>query len=212
VTETPEGTLAPGCEHEIATLLERADAIGIGPGLGSVRATLEWVGDFLRRTGIPAVVDADAIGAIPPPPHTAVRVATPHSGELARWTGSEIASSLDRLEVAWRTAAKRGVTVLAKGAPTFVATPAGKLYVNRSGHAGLATAGSGDVLTGVVAAFLAAGCGASESAVLGAFVHGRAAELATRETSPRSLVAGDLLGSLGAALHDLELPGLPPSA
>ena len=206
VAETPEGTLAPQCEAALAPLLERADALAVGSGFGPNRTTLDWIEGFLARLALPAVIDADAIAALSGSPHPAIRIATPHAGELTRWTGERIGGALDRLDLAARTATGRQLVVLAKGAPTFVAAPDGRLWVNSSGHVGLATAGSGDVLTGMIAALLGAGCGAAGAAALGAYLHGRAAEIASRGRAARSLVAGDLLDSIGIALFELESP------
>jgi NAD(P)H-hydrate epimerase len=202
--ETAEGTLSPAAMPVVSPLLERADAVAVGSGLGMTEPARDLVRELLAGTTRPAVVDADAVSAIGRPPHRAPRVATPHAGELERWTARPAGTALERLSAAARTAEGLEVVVLAKGAPTFVATPQGALFVNGSGHAGLATAGSGDVLTGVVAALLAQGLAPGDAASLGAFLHGRAAEIATRDGSPRSLLAGDLLRNLGRAYRSLE--------
>lgn len=204
--ETEDGTLAPAAGEVLAPLLERAGALAVGSGLGDSGATRAWVQQFLATAARPAVVDADAVLAMPRPPHRAPRVVTPHAGELHRWTGRPTRTALERLGSAAETAAEQQVVVLAKGGPTFVATPDGALLVNGSGHAGLATAGSGDVLTGIVAGLLAQGLGPRDAAALGAFLHGRAAEIATLHGSPRSLLAGDLLPNMGPAYRSLESP------
>jgi NAD(P)H-hydrate epimerase len=204
VPETAEGTAGKGTLEAMQPLLERADALAIGPGLGAVPATLSQVRQLLVDSPLPAVVDADAITAIPLTASRGSRIATPHAGELARWTGRPTRTDMERLEAALDTATSNGIVVLAKGAPTFVAGPDGSVYVNSSGHAGLATAGSGDVLTGIVAGLLAQGVDAIQAASLAAFLHGRAAELATLDRAPRSLLAGDLLLALGTALAELE--------
>jgi NAD(P)H-hydrate epimerase len=112
--------------------------------------------------------------------------------------------ALERFEVASRAARERSVVVLAKGAPTCVATPDGGTFVNSSGHAGLATAGSGDVLTGIVGALLAQRCTAVDAAVLGTYLHGHAAESVATGGRERSVIASDLLGGLGAAYEFLR--------
>src|SRR5207249_7888237 len=138
-------------------------------------------------------------------PHPGPRVATPHAGELARWLGAPPSLvAQDRLRIAEEAALRFGVVLVAKGAPTFVATPGGCLSVNGSGHAGLATAGSGDVLTGLVAGLLAQQLAAEDAATLGVFLHGHAADLAALDYSLRSLVAGDLVRYIGRAYIDLE--------
>lgn len=202
--ETADGMLARTAEPWMKRLLDRADAWAIGPGLGTATPTQAWVRDLLRQTNLPAVVDADAIPALPPAHHIAPRLVTPHAGELTRWTELPAGTAGERLATAVRTAHDRQVVLLAKGAPTFVATPDGRVFVNSSGHAGLGTAGSGDVLTGLLAGLLAQRIPAENAAVLGAWVHGRAAEIAVRAGSPRSLVASDLLASIGHAYRELE--------
>lgn len=199
-----DGRLAPGALDATPAWIERADAAVVGPGLGDTPATLEAAGRFLRRFAKPAVVDADAVGVLAATSHPGPRLATPHAGELARWLGVERVEEADRARVALETAAARNVHVVAKGAPAFVATPAGQLYVNGSGNAGLGTAGSGDVLAGMLGGLLAQGLGAEAAAALGVYLHGRAADVAVRRGSPRSLVARDLLGALGEVWAEVE--------
>jgi NAD(P)H-hydrate epimerase len=202
--ETADGAMARTTEPWLKQILDRCDAWAVGPGIGTAPPTQAWVRDLLRQIELPAVVDADAIPLLPPAHHYGPRVVTPHAGELWRWTGVPVATTGERLATAVRTAKERGLVVLAKGAPTFVATPDDRLFVNASGHAGLATAGSGDVLTGVIAALLAQGLAPADAGVLGAWLHGRAAERVSEPSSPRSLIAGDLLAGLGLAYRDLE--------
>ena len=205
VPETPEGTCAPAAQQMLLPLLERADAVAIGSGLGESAATRAWVRDLLVHLQLPAVVDADALASLPAPPHAGPRIVTPHAGELARWIGKPSPRrASDRLESALETARNQGVVLLAKGAPSLVATPDGRLFVNGSGHAGLATAGSGDVLTGIVAGLLSQGLVPADAAALGAYLHGLAADVLARAQSGRSLLAGDLLRGLGLAYRELE--------
>ena len=205
VPATPEGTIAEAAGPAVTRLLEKADALAIGPGLGGTEATWAWVRRLLVEVRQPAVVDADAIPALPLPPHPGPRLATPHPGELARWLGRPGRDVAERrLEVASQAAPQKGVVLVAKGAPTFVATPDSRLFVNGSGHAGLATAGSGDVLTGLLGGLLAQGMAPAEAAVLGVYVHGLAAEIASRKRAARSLLAGDVLNAIGAAFLELE--------
>jgi NAD(P)H-hydrate epimerase len=187
---------------EIAT---RADAVAIGPGLGVHPETEQCVRGLLGALRLPAVVDADAIQALPSPPHPAGRIVTPHAGELARWIGAKIADvTHNRLEIAPDVAQQSGCVVVAKGAPTIVATPAGVVHVNTTGGASLATAGSGDVLTGMLAGLLARGLSPEDAARLGVYLHGRAGELAALKSSPASVIAGDLVSEIGPAISSLD--------
>ena len=177
----------------------RASALAIGPGLGRSDARRALVRELLERIELPAVVDADGLFGLEPVERTAATVLTPHAGELARllqrdsaWVGAH------RLEAA-RTAADRfGATVLLKGADTLVASPGGAVVVCDLGPPALATAGTGDVLTGVVAAFLSKGLDGVTAAAAAAVAHGRAATLSEHAAG---LVAGDLLELLPAALE-----------
>jgi ADP-dependent NAD(P)H-hydrate dehydratase / NAD(P)H-hydrate epimerase len=179
-------------------LVRRASAIAIGPGLGRGKVEHDLVRDVLARHEVPAVVDADALFELEPGRWPAPRVLTPHAGELARLLGEE-ASWVDahRLEAANRAAEKFACVVLLKGADTLVAAPGEGVLVCSAGPPSLATAGSGDVLTGVIAAFLAKGMDARLAAAAGAIAHGRAAALAPQQVG---LVASDVVARLPHAL------------
>jgi len=193
---------ADGWADDALRSVERMGAAAIGPGLGRSAGTVEEVRAFIAACAAPLVVDADGLFALGDlrtaaevlGRRRAPTVLTPHDGELARLTGSE--PGPDRLSAARATAAATGSTVLLKGPATVVADPAGEVLIARGGSSRLATAGTGDVLTGVIAAFLARGLGASQAAAYGAHAHGRAARLGWRE----GFVAGDLLELLPAWL------------
>ncbi len=153
----------------------------------------------LERIDLPAVVDADALFDLEPAPRDAATVLTPHAGELARLLGRDSAwVGEHRLEAARTVSHRFGATVLLKGHDTLVASPDGTVVVCDLGLPALATAGTGDVLTGVVAAFLSKGLDAPTAATAAAVAHGRAANLSPHAAG---LVAGDLLGLLPAALE-----------
>lgn len=183
------------------TILEvstRASALALGPGLGRSDARRALVRDLLARLDLPAVVDADALFGLEPVERAAPTVLTPHAGELARlldttaeWVGAH------RLEAARAGAERFGATVLLKGADTIVASPGGAVVVSDQGPPSLATAGTGDVLTGIVASFLAKGLDPALAAAAAAVAHARAAELAPHRAG---LVASDLLDALPPAL------------
>ena len=198
--ETSAGTLASEAVVPLLEIAVRADAVAIGPGLGVQPETQQCAAAFLDALRIPAVVDADAIPAISSPTHPAGRIVTPHAGELARWIGmksEEVARN--RLEIAGDAAARSGCVVVAKGAPTIIATPDGVLHVNSTGGPALATAGSGDVLTGILAGLLARGLSPEDAARLGVYLHGGAGDLAAAKSSPASVIASDLLSEIGPA-------------
>jgi ADP-dependent NAD(P)H-hydrate dehydratase / NAD(P)H-hydrate epimerase len=178
--------------------LERADALAIGPGLGRAPEARELVSWLLENVDLPAVVDADALYALERSERAAETVLTPHAGELARlldvdaaWVGEH------RLEAAARAAERFGCVVLLKGADTIVQAPGSPPVLCDLGPPSLATAGSGDVLTGVLAAFLAKGLAADKAAAAAAVAHGVAAASVPHQAG---LVASDVVAALPAAL------------
>jgi NAD(P)H-hydrate epimerase len=182
----------------IATAAERATALAIGPGLGRGAGRRALVRELLERLSIPAVVDADALFGLEPFGRDAPTVLTPHAGELARLLGVESAwVDGHRLAAAQQAAERFACIVVLKGADTIVAASGAGVIVCDLGPPSLATAGTGDVLTGVIGAFLAKGLEPELAAAAGAVAHARAAELAPHSVG---LVASDLLGSLPAAL------------
>jgi NAD(P)H-hydrate epimerase len=192
------GRLLPRAADAIVEAAERADAVAIGPGLGRTDGTRDLVYILLERLSQPVVLDADALFALEPVDRSAPTVLTPHSGELARLLGAS-AEQIDahRLAAVREAASRFGATVLLKGADTLVATPREGVFVAAYGEPALATAGTGDVLTGVIAAFLAKGMSAPLAAAAGAVAHG----IASRIVEPHvGLVASDLLPGIQRAL------------
>jgi ADP-dependent NAD(P)H-hydrate dehydratase / NAD(P)H-hydrate epimerase len=177
--------------EEVDRLAQRATAVAVGPGLGRGDEQRTLVRRLLRELEVPAVVDADALFGLEPDDWSAPRVLTPHSGELARLLDREDVDE-HRLDAVQAAAERFGCIVLLKGADTLVAAPGDGVLVSDSGTPALATGGTGDVLTGIVAAFLAKGLDAPLAAAAAAFAHGRAAQLGPE----RGLVASDLVDAL----------------
>jgi ADP-dependent NAD(P)H-hydrate dehydratase / NAD(P)H-hydrate epimerase len=176
---------------DVDRLADRASAVALGPGLGRGGDERALVQRLLRELDVPVVVDADALFALEPGAWPAPRVLTPHSGELGRLLHRDGVDE-HRLEAVQAAADRFGCVVLLKGADTLVAAPGEGVLVVEAGTPALATAGSGDVLTGIVAAFLAKGVDPRLAAAAAAFAHGRAAELGPE----RGLVASDLVDAL----------------
>ena len=176
----------------------RSDALALGPGLGRSDEARALVRSLLERTDLPAVVDADALYRLEPVTRTAPTVLTPHAGELARLLETD-AEWVDahRLEAARRAASRFRAVVLLKGADTIVQAPEAGPIVCDLAPPSLATAGSGDVLTGVIASFLAKGLEARLAAAAGAVAHGAAAASVPHQAG---LVASDVVAALPAAL------------
>jgi NAD(P)H-hydrate epimerase len=181
----------------------RYNAVGIGPGLGRSQETEAALIRQLRISRCPLVLDADALNLLAANRHllTALppnSVLTPHSRELDRLTG-ESASPYERLTKARELAIRTGVHIVLKGHYSAVVNPGGKCCFNPTGNAGMATAGSGDVLTGIILALLAQGYTGEEAAKAGTYVHGMAGDLARRKYGVISLIAGDIIEFLPAA-------------
>jgi ADP-dependent NAD(P)H-hydrate dehydratase / NAD(P)H-hydrate epimerase len=175
--------------------VERADALAIGPGLGRERKDL--VRRLLEETRVPAVVDADALWQLEPFEREAATVLTPHTGELGRLLGEDAAwVDAHRLEALGRAVEQFQCVILLKGEGTLVGAPGVEALVC-GGFPSLATAGTGDVLTGVVASFLAKGMDARLAAAAAATAHTQAAVTAPHRSG---LVAGDLLAALPRVL------------
>jgi len=202
--EDAGGRLLPRSADLVLEAAEKADAVAIGPGLGRTDGTIELVRILLERLEIPVVLDADALWELEPFARAAPTVLTPHAGELARLLRVE-AREIDahRLDAARRASSRFGAVVLLKGADTIVASPREGVLVASYGTPALATAGSGDVLTGIVAAFLAKGLEPRAAAATAAVAHGVAAELLDPQPGT---IASDLLPALQRALagHGLQ--------
>jgi hydroxyethylthiazole kinase-like uncharacterized protein yjeF len=189
-----------GAAAAIAQAAARSSALALGPGLGRSNSRRALVRELLERLDLPAVVDADGLFGLAPVERPASTVLTPHAGELARLLETESAwVDAHRLEAASRGADLFGATVLLKGVDTIVASPGRGAVVCDLGPPSLATAGTGDVLTGIVASFLAKGLEPMLAAVAAAVAHARAAASAPHRAG---LVASDLLATLPTALDE----------
>jgi NAD(P)H-hydrate epimerase len=195
----------------IEPVLERINALAVGPGMGigdGARAALDWLLDHWHG---PLVLDADAINLLSGRPERLVGrdqqpVLTPHPGELARLLGDTTEKvSADRLAAAREAASRAQSVVVAKGHRTLIAEPGGEVWINPTGGASLATGGSGDVLTGTIAALLAQGLEPTRAAISGCWLHGRAGELGGRDY-PAAVPASELPTYLAQAWRELEAP------
>jgi NAD(P)H-hydrate epimerase len=178
--------------------VSRSSALAVGPGLGRSDEARGLVRALLETSSLPAVVDADGLFGLEPVPRDAPTILTPHAGELARLLDVESAwVGAPRLEAAARAAERFGAVVLLKGADTIVRAPEGRTVVCDTGPPSLATAGTGDVLTGIVGAFLAKGLDAVDAAAAAAVAHGLAARSVPHQAG---LVASDVAAALPSVL------------
>ena len=201
--------LGPEVVAEFADDFERADAVVIGPGLGTGPRQRALVEAALEAVDVPLVLDADALNVLaedssPLGKRTNPTVITPHPGEMAallRTSSGEVQG--DRVGVALKAASDLGCVVVLKGAGTIIANPEARAIVNPTGGPELATAGTGDVLTGVIGALLAEDVEAPSAAIAGVFVHGLAGTVAGRSTEGRGVVAWDVAEALPASIGEL---------
>ena len=200
-------------------LAARADVIACGPGLGRGPGVAAFVRGLIERSSTPLILDADALSVLGDDSECLTGrddrpiVITPHPGEMAGLAGIGVDDvQVNRIQVALDYAEAHQLHVVLKGYRTVVATPEGRIAINPTGNAGMATAGTGDVLTGVIAAWVAQLLDAERACRLGVFLHGAAGDLAEAEGGQSALVASDLLACLGPALRQLVAPERPPSS
>jgi ADP-dependent NAD(P)H-hydrate dehydratase / NAD(P)H-hydrate epimerase len=202
--------------HLVAEALERvlatpADVMAVGPGLGQTPGVQAFVHGLLERTGVPLVLDADALNAFAAEPERLVGrdgldvIITPHPGEMARLTGLSIEQvQEDRLEVSRMFSSTHQVHVVLKGHRTLVASPEGSVALNLTGNPGMATGGTGDVLTGVIAGWFGQLLDAEGACKLGVYLHGHAGDLAEADEGEVALTASDVLHHLGDAVLEIS--------
>lgn len=204
------GSLSYTALGEIEESLKRQDVLALGPGLSRHPETARLVKELLQRAALPAVIDADGLNNLSDEPGLireakAPLVLTPHPGELARLNKKSIAEiEADRVGAARAFAREYNVVLALKGVPTVVATPDGRCYLNSTGNSGLASGGSGDVLTGMIAGLLGQGLAPWQAAVCGVYLHGLIADRLRPETGERAMIAGDLLKKMPQVLKEFE--------
>lgn len=181
--ERMPGILGGSAAGDVVKNANAADVLAIGPGLGTSESTQQAVREVLQKATVPVVIDADALTALVGNTEIltqmqAAKVLSPHPGEMARLTGKEISEiNADRVSIAAEYAKEWQAVVVLKGAPTVIACPDGTTYVNSTGTSALATGGSGDVLTGIIAGLAGQEISLQEAAVCGVYLHGLTAEL-----------------------------------
>lgn len=197
--ETTEGTLALKGLPKIERSLKGKNVLALGPGLSQNQETISLILKLLQKIKIPIVIDADGLNALATETSILKKikgpvVLTPHLGEFSRLTGvSVVEGEKDRVKWASLFSKKHKVWVILKGARSIIATPHGESYINPTGNPGMATAGMGDVLTGIVAGFLAQGLSPTDAAIVATYLHGAAGDEIARRKGSRGLLASDLL-------------------
>jgi NAD(P)H-hydrate epimerase len=197
-------------EEKLVTLpaLEGFSAIAVGPGMGTVPASASMLGALFAQAGQPLVIDADALNLVAANAHLKDAIPensilTPHPKEFARLAG-EHDNDFQRIEALRKFCVSYKVVMVLKGAFSAVCNTKGEVWFNSTGNPGMATAGSGDVLTGVIASLLAQGYAPADAARLGVYLHGAAGDAAAAFYSQEALTASDLVGHLGKAFQYLS--------
>ena len=211
-TAVPEAMVMTDFNSSFNTKVEddltKYEAIGIGPGIGTASETKMILWEILDAYRSPVVLDADALNLLSSQKDLfklipAGSILTPHPKEFERLFG-ETANEFDRVLLALQKAKELNCIIILKGHHTFIATTDGKGFFNSTGNPGMATAGSGDVLTGILTGLLAQGYSSVEAAILGVYLHGLAGDIAIKDISMEALIASDLITYLGQAFHFIK--------
>lgn len=207
--DTRNGFLSMRARGELLRSAGKCNSFAIGPGLSQNKETARLVRYLVEKIDGPVVLDADGINAFIGhadglKKHKGALVLTPHPGELSKLTGLSAGDiQKNRKDIALKVAGEYNIVLVLKGHDTVVAGPGGQLYINNTGNPGMSSGGVGDILTGVIAALIAQGADSFNAAVLGAYFHGLAGDLALKEKGPLGLIATDLLEKLPEALKTL---------
>jgi NAD(P)H-hydrate epimerase len=203
----------PGNSHiTVMPDLTPFDALGVGPGLGTDPDSAAVLKELIETSTVPMVLDADALNILSVNREwlellSPRMILTPHPGEFRRLTGTDSAD-FQLMEEQRAFASKYNCVVVLKGAHTSVAMPDGNVYFNSTGNPGMATGGSGDVLTGMITALLAQGYEPADAAIAGVYLHGLSGDIALRIHSEESIIAGDILMNIGRAFRETHFTNL----
>lgn len=211
-TSVPEAMVLTDENEKILAQLpadiEKYSVIGIGPGIGTADETQKLITFLIRRCKKPLIIDADGLNCLSMqkewlhqlPPHS---ILTPHPKEFDRLFG-EHQNDFDRIEAAAQKAKDLNIVIVLKSHHTLIATPSGNLFFNSTGNAGMATGGSGDVLTGIISALVAQNYSSEHAAILGVYLHGLAGDFAANALSQESMIASDIITFLSQAFLQLN--------
>ena len=214
-TSCPEALFEADSSDLCTTMINakhRFSVIALGPGMGTSDETIDAIDHFLKNYHKPCLLDADALNCIAKRPMLLRRIykgsiITPHTGEFDRLFRRTIADGItdeERLKTAISASRTYNITIVLKGHHTMTVRPDGKVYINSSGNPGMATAGSGDVLTGVISGLISQGYSPENSVWMGVFIHGHAGDLASAKQGEQSVIASDIVDNLPAAIVDIK--------
>ncbi|OGV98087.1 MAG: hypothetical protein A3I04_04810 [Nitrospinae bacterium RIFCSPLOWO2_02_FULL_39_110] len=208
--DTDEGTINESAFDMLIEFLEGKSAVLIGPGITTNQSTSSLIKNLIKKISCPMLIDADGLNIATDEIKLLKKkkspvIVTPHPGEMARLlntTSKKVQG--DRIGAGRRLATKYGIYVILKGARTIIATPDGDVYINPTGNPGMATAGTGDVLSGIIAGFLCQGFSAKDSSILGVYLHGMAGDISASNLSQTALIASDLIRALPEVIKRIE--------
>lgn len=207
---TPEGAVSSQALAVGIASAKGRDAVVLGPGMSTHEETCRFVLGFLAESPSPVLVDADGLNNLASDVGMLERVSvsvvlTPHPGEMARLIGASVAAVQEaRVETARTFASRFNCVVVLKGHRTVIADASGACFVNPTGNSGMATGGTGDVLSGIIGGLLAQGCKARDAALVGVYLHGMAGDIAAARMTARGMIARDLLAAIPEAWRMLE--------
>ncbi len=208
--ETAEKTLSSGALKKVLSLLNGKDALMIGPGISTHPSTSELVLSLIPKINVPVVIDADALNSISSKPDIlkSLRkpaILTPHPGEFARLLDISTRDVIEKkLELVPQFAQKYGIFLVLKGYRTIVATPEGQVFINPTGNPGMATAGTGDVLSGMVASMIIQEKNLLEAVLAAVYIHGLSGDIGSEKCGEKCLTAGDIIRYLPFAVKQLK--------
>ena len=189
--------------------IEKFSAVGIGPGMGNHLSHKKLLTDIFEKINTPMVIDADALNVMAENKELlnnipSQSILTPHPKEFEKLFGKS-ANNFERLELAKQKSKAHNVFIILKGHYSFISTPDGQGFFNSTGNAGMATAGSGDVLSGILTGLLAQGYSPTDTCLLGVYLHGLAGDFAANKHSEEAMIAGDIVSSLGKAFKQIRI-------
>jgi hydroxyethylthiazole kinase-like uncharacterized protein yjeF len=205
--ETDRGSLALSAKHDLLEFSERVDMVVMGPGLSLHEKTQELVRELAQEIKKPLVIDGDGITAISQDiaiikKRKEQTILSPHFGEMSRIIKADIGEiQKNRIALLFKACKELGAFIILKGAHTLIGYPDDRVFINMSGNPGMATAGSGDVLVGTIAAMFGLGLSIEDSARMGVFIHGLAGDLAMRDIGADGTIAGDIMDYLPEAIR-----------
>ena len=189
--------------------IEKFSAVGIGPGIGNHPSHKKLLTDIFEKINTPMVIDADALNVMAENKELlnnipSQSILTPHPKEFEKLFGKS-ANNFERLELAKQKSQEHKIFIILKGHHSFISTPDVQGLFNSTGNAGMATAGSGDVLTGILTGLLAQGYSPTDTCILGVYLHGLAGDFAANKHSEEAMIAGDIVASLGKAFKQIRI-------